>query len=222
MVSFATALLEGAVRVEGVEGRRWPDAELDLAEGLAFVPVLVDPEADAVARLRPDVLVDGRMLKRAPGTSVAQAPLVIGLGPGFAAGVDAHAVVETQRGPSLGRVLWSGPAEADTGVPSPVLGVTEARELRAPASGTFRAVKAIGDLVQAGDVLGRVGEAPVQAEAAGIVRGLVADGVAVAAGIKLGDIDPRGAAVDPAAVSDKARAVAAGVLEAILVGASRL
>jgi xanthine dehydrogenase accessory factor len=133
-----------------------------------------------------------------------------------------HAVVETQRGPSLGRVIWSGTAEADTGVPSPVLGVTEARVLRAPAAGTFRAARAIGDLVEAGELLGRVDAAAVHAEVAGMVRGLVADGVAVVAGGKLGDIDPRGTSVDPAAVSDKARAVAAGVLEAILIGANRL
>ena len=171
--------------------------------------------------LRPDVLVDGRMLKAAAGTRMGEAPLVIGLGPGFAAGRDVHAVVETQRGPSLGRVLWSGGAETDTGVPSPVLGVAEARVLRAPASGTFHAGRAIGDLVQAGDALGRVGERTIHAEIAGKLRGLVADGTPVAAGTKLGDIDPRGAAVDPCLVSDKARAVAAGVLEAILLRAPR-
>src|SRR6185295_13146122 len=99
-----------------------------------FVEVVVDPEARAIRMLRPDVLVDGRMLKAAAGTRMGEAPFVIGLGPGFAAGQDVHAVVETQRGPSLGRVLWSGTAEADTGVPSPVLGVTEARVLRARAS----------------------------------------------------------------------------------------
>jgi xanthine dehydrogenase accessory factor len=190
--------------------------------GPGFVEAAVDPEGRAVRLLRPDVLVDGRMLKAAAGTRSAQAPLVIGLGPGFTAGTDVHAVVETQRGPSLGRVIWSGTAEADTGVPSPVLGVTEARVLRAPAAGTFRAARAIGDLVEAGELLGRVDAAAVHAEVAGMVRGLVADGVAVVAGGKLGDIDPRGTSVDPAAVSDKARAVAAGVLEAILIGANRL
>jgi xanthine dehydrogenase accessory factor len=220
-VSFAEAVWSGEVTVDGVPGRR---VALDALAPSAppFVEVAVDPEGRAIRLLRPDVLVDGRMLKAAAGTRTAQAPLVVGLGPGFTAGSDVHAVVETQRGPSLGRVLWSGRAEADTGVPSPVLGVTEARVLRAPAAGTFRAVKAIGDLVQAGDVVGRVGEAPVRAETTGMLRGLVADGVALAAGIKLGDIDPRGALVDPAAVSDKARAVAAGVLEAVLVGAGRL
>jgi xanthine dehydrogenase accessory factor len=131
------------------------------------------------------------------------------------AGADVHAVVETQRGPDLGAVRWRGGTEADTGVPAPVLGHTNARVLRAPAAGVFVARRPIGAIVAAGETVARVGEADVVAEIAGIVRGIVADGVEVEAGLKVGDIDPRGASVDPARVSEKGRAIAAGVLEAI-------
>jgi xanthine dehydrogenase accessory factor len=217
LVSFATALAEGPVWLEGVEGRR-VDAADELEGAASFVAVLVDPDAESLARLRPDVLVDGRMLKRSSGTSIAQAPLVVGLGPGFAAGVDAHAVVETQRGPDLGRVLWSGTAEPDSARPAPVLGFTDQRVVRAPRSGRFASRAQIGDLVAAGDVLGSVEDQPLIASLSGLVRGLISHGTAVEAGTKLGDIDPRGAAVRADRISDKARAVAAGVLEAILLG----
>jgi xanthine dehydrogenase accessory factor len=126
-----------------------------------------------------------------------------------------HAVVETQRGPALGRVIWDGPAQADTSVPSPVLGVTQARVLRAARAGRFRAARRIGDLVAQGDTVGHVDGEEVIAGVDGLLRGLVGDGVPVDQGVKLGDIDPRGRAVDAARISDKARAVAAGVLEAV-------
>jgi xanthine dehydrogenase accessory factor len=158
------------------------------------------------------------MAKVALDTQMGDARLVVGLGPGFVAGRDAHAVVETQRGPDLGRVLWSGPAEADTHVPSPVSGQAESRVLRAPADGAFTGRCRIGDLVRAGEALGEIDGVAVTAPIDGLLRGLLADGVCVRSGMKIGDIDPRGRAVDPARLSDKGRAVAAGVLEAILIG----
>jgi xanthine dehydrogenase accessory factor len=133
------------------------------------------------------------------------------------AGDDVHAVIETQRGPDLGRVLWEGPAEPDSTHPAAVLGYTEKRVVRAPAAGAFRAQARIGDIVIPGQVLGAIGTTPVTATIAGLVRGLIADGVDVPAGSKIGDIDPRGPGIDPARISDKARAVSAGVLEAVLV-----
>src|SRR5205823_2653513 len=202
---------------EGVRARLVPLAfVVPAADAIA---VAVDPDALSLARLRPPVLLDGRMLKQRSGTTCADAPLVVGLGPGFTAGVDAHAVVETQRGPDLGRVLWAGSAEADSGTPSPVLGHTDARVLRAPRGGVFYAQVGIGDVVAPRQAVGSVDAAPVLAGIAGMVRGLLGDGVHVPRGTKVGDIDPR-ASVDPARISDKARAVAAGVLEAVLVGRS--
>lgn len=220
-VCFAEAVRAGWAEVEGVRGEAVTAERLGPARP-GFVEVAVDPEGRSLRLLRPWVLVDGRMAKEAGDTSREQAPLVIGLGPGFEAGRDVHAVVETQRGPCLGRVIWTGAAEPDTGVPSPVSGVSDARVLRAPHAGPFRAARDIGDLVQREEAVGDVEGEPVRAGVAGLVRGLVADGVLVRAGVKLGDVDPRGRAVDPAVVSDKARAVAAGVLEAVLLGVSRL
>ena len=216
-VSFAEAVLSGEVLVEGVRGLRTAPWEVP-AEAPGHVPVVVDPDGSTLASLGAAVLVDGRMAKRNLGTARVDASLVIGLGPGFEAGLDVHAVVETQRGPDLGRVHWAGRAQADTGAPSPVQGKTRERVLWAPRAGVFRGAVAIGALVEAGQTVGDVDGVPVVAGISGLLRGLVAGGVVVSGGTKLGDVDPRGTAVDPARLSDKARAVSAGVLEAVLAG----
>jgi xanthine dehydrogenase accessory factor len=221
LVSFAEAVFAGEADVEGVAGRRVQVAGLEEAlAARAFVPVVVDPRGESLTRSRAGVIVDGRMAKRNLGTSREQAPLVIGLGPGFVAGMDVHAVVETQRGPSLGRVWWSGQATADTGEPAAVGGETARRVLRAPRDGVFRGRMRIGEPVGPGRLVGEVGNEPVYAEIAGMLRGLLADGVPIGRGEKVGDIEPRGAAIDPSRISDKARTVAAGVLEAALIGPS--
>src|SRR5262245_5902294 len=148
-VSFAAAVWSGEVQVEGVTGRR------ETAEGAAdalaaggAIPVIVDETGGCLNRLRPSVVVDARMAKRNLGIAVADAPLVIGLGPGLTAGVDVHAVIETQRGPELGRVIWSGAAQSDTAVPAEIGGASEDRVLRAPAAGAFRASARIGERVE--------------------------------------------------------------------------
>jgi xanthine dehydrogenase accessory factor len=221
LVSFAQAVFTGEAEVEGVRARRVEEVDVEAAlAARSFVPVLVDAEGQCLARLRPGVIVDGRMAKRNLGTRRDEAPLVIALGPGFTAGLDVHAVVETQRGPTLGRVWWTGPAETDTGEPAAVGGETDRRVLRAPQGGVFRGRKRIGDLVEPGAAVGEVGDGTVCSPIHGLVRGLLADGVSIAQGGKVGDVDPRGAGVDPARISDKARAVAAGVLEAALIGPS--
>ena len=219
LVAFSEAVLTGESVVEGVTARRLPVAQLGPAAD--FVAVAVDPDAAVLARLLPYVLVDARMQKYNRETTRGDAALVIGLGPGFAAGDDVHAVIETQRGPDLGRVLWAGSAEPDSMRPAAVLGYTEKRVVRAPAAGRFLSQARIGDVVIPGQVLGLVDAEPVRAGIAGLVRGLIADGIEVPAGIKIGDIDPRGPGIDPARVSDKARAIAAGVLEAVLVSRRR-
>jgi xanthine dehydrogenase accessory factor len=180
------------------------------------VPVIVDPEGSTLRRLSPDAVVDARMAKRNLGTSRDDAPVTIGLGPGFVAGVDVDLVVETKRGHALGRVIESGGAIPDTGTPGRVCGAGPKRVVRSPADGAFESTRAIGDLVQEGELVGRVAGGPVRAQISGIVRGLVADGVIVARGGKVGDVDPRGAEIDPRTISDKARAIGGGVLEALL------
>ena len=215
-VCFAEAIATGEARVEGVRARRLSLTEVPGSLGrIACVVVAVDPAASCLPAVAPAVLIDARMAKQPCDTRIDQAPLVIGLGPGFTAGVNVHAVVETNRGPNLGRVVWQGSCQPDTREPSPVLGITTGRVVRAPAAGRFVAQRSIGDLVQRGEPLGQVGDVPVPSPIAGLVRGLVADGLAVERDFKLGDIDPHGAAIDPAQISDKARAIAAGVLEAV-------
>lgn len=216
-VAFATAVYSGVVEVEGVSARRVDSLEEALAaHERGDIPVLVDPQAQVVARWEADVVVDAIMAKRNRGTEITDAPLVIGLGPGFEAGLDVHAVVETARGHNLGRVILSGGAELNTGVPGEVTGYTFQRILRAPSAGSFQAVRGIGDRVEAGATVGYVDSQPVRAAMGGVLRGIIADGVEVVEGMKLGDVDPRGLVEYCFTISDKARAIGGGVLEAIL------
>ena len=222
-VSFAEAVFGGEAIVEGVVGRRVAIDDLKQAlERADALPVAIDPEATSLSALGASVLVDGRMAKTNLGTHLDQAALVIGLGPGLTAGQNVSAVVETQRGPDLGQVIWSGAARENSAHPSPVLGYSDERVLKAPCSGRFRGKAAIGDLVTEGSIVGDVDGAPIRTEIDGLLRGLLGDGVAISQGTKVGDVDPRGSAVDPARISDKARAVAAGTLEAVLLGLRKL
>lgn len=212
-VCFSEAVYEGATSVAGIRGVLVAGAAAEFVGGT--VTVLVDPAAAQMPRLRPQAVVDARMTKRAPmPLPRGEAPL-IGLGPGFTCGVDADRVVETHREAGPGRVIASGAAAPDTGVPGEVGGATRARLLRAPASGRLDPRCAIGDQVAAGQVLGFVAGEPVVAGLGGLLRGLVHPGAVLAAGDKVGDIDPRGAAVDPREVTDKGLAIGAGVLRAL-------
>jgi xanthine dehydrogenase accessory factor len=162
------------------------------------------------------VLVDAIMAKRNTGTTLGDAPLVLALGPGFTAGVDCHAVIETNRGHCLGRVITEGSAEPDTGRPGVIGGKSDERILRAPLEGAVEALATIGDRVDVGDVVARVGGHEVRAGTAGVLRGLVRPGARVPAGEKIGDVDPRATPEHCYLISDKALAIAGGVLEAIL------
>jgi xanthine dehydrogenase accessory factor len=211
-VALSTAITDGSVDVEGMTGVRATAAD---AVGLArqgVVPVLVSPELPSLGA---DVIVDARMAKRPLDTTIDDAPLVVALGPGYTVGRDCHAVVETKRGPRLGRVLWSGSAAPDTGVPGDVASQGAERVLRAPADGAARWRARIGDVVEAGATLGTVGGREVRSPFAGVVRGLVAEGTVVPAELKVGDVDPR-ADTDWRQISDKALSVGGGVLEAVL------
>ena len=166
--------------------------------------------------MAPDAVVDAVLAKRNLGTSMDMAPIVVGVGPGFTAGMDCHAVVETMRGHTLGRAYYEGSALPNTAVPGLVGGFAGERVLRAPRDGEFRGVATIGDHVEEGQVVAYAGEAPVVATLTGVLRGLIADGVQVRQGLKCGDVDPRGQSGYCGLVSDKGLAVAGGVLEAIL------
>ncbi|MBI4186311.1 MAG: EF2563 family selenium-dependent molybdenum hydroxylase system protein [Chloroflexi bacterium] len=215
--SFCEAVYDGEKEVEGVVARlvQSPD-EIPAVWQEGKVPLLIDPEARVKNVLKPDVLLDAIIAKKNLGTRITDAPLVIGLGPGFQAGKDVHLVVETNRGHNLGRVISEGEAEANTGVPGEIAGVTAERVLHAPKAGKLSTSWRIGDHVEAGEAIGRVDGSPVVTLVGGVIRGLLRDGAEVHRGMKMGDVDPRGIEEYCYTVSDKARAIAGGVLEAIL------
>lgn len=213
-VAFAEAVFTGETEVDGVRARRVES--LPCPAETRFVPVLVDPGRAALDRMKPDVLIDARLLKRDIDTRLSDAALVIGLGPGFRAGEHCHVVIETNRGHDLGRLITEGEAEPDTGVPGDIAGRTAERVLRAPSAGVFIGTRRIGDLVKAGDEIGRIGTRPVPACLDGVLRGILFSGLEVRAGTKIGDIDPRGRREHCFTLTDKTRTISGGVLEAIL------
>jgi xanthine dehydrogenase accessory factor len=216
-VSFCEAVHEGRQAVEGVEAIKVDD---DRSTRRAWVQgkiaVAVDPEWKMLDPAQPDVVVDAILAKKNMGTRMGEASLVIGLGPGFAAGEDVHLVIETNRGHHLGRIITCGSAEQNTGIPGAIGGHTEQRVLRAPCSGEFYARCSIGNAVKRGDTIGTVAAKTVVANIDGVLRGLIRSPSVVARGLKIGDIDPRGNVDYCYTISDKARAIAGSVLEAIL------
>ncbi len=216
-VSFAQAVIEGSCELEGVGAVRIDtiDAAREVwAKGQ--VPVLVDPEMNSLAKIKPDALVDATLAKRDTGIRVGMVPITIALGPGFEAGIHADIVIETNRGHNLGRLIFEGCAEPDTGTPAPVKGHGNERVLRAPCSGTVTHVHDIGDDVTTGDVICRVNGKNVKAPFNGVIRGLIMEGRSVSEGLKIGDVDPRPVHAHCYTISDKARALGGSVVEAIL------
>ena len=224
MVSFAEAIYRGEFEVEGVVAKH--AEELSEVQDIFIagkIPILVNPEGSIIDRLKENtwdssrfVLIDGRMIKQKPERGLDQADLVIGLGPGFTAGEDCHAIVETKRGHFLGRVIWHGSAQADTGVPESVRNYSIERVLRAPTDGVMHGQAEIGEHISPGQIVAIVDSQPIKAPFRGVLRGLLHPGLTVTQGSKIGDLDPRD---DPRycwLVSDKSLAVGGGVLEAIL------
>ena len=221
-VAFCEAVYQGTQTVEDMTCHL--AGSLEQAEAFLRVgklTVLVDPVGESVPRLQPLAVVDGILAKKNLGTSRELAPITVALGPGFRAGVDVDAVVETKRGHNLGRVFWSGSAAANTGIPGMIGGFGRERVIHCPAKGILRNVKHITDTVSKGEIIAVVetekGNVPVRATLDGILRGLIRDGYPVNVGFKMADIDPRADEYDNCfTISDKARCIAGGVLEAIL------
>ena len=219
-VAFSEAVYEGLCTVEGVSAAL--AATLDEITPLwdaGCIPVLVDPQGVNIPRLRPEVIIEATLAKRNIGVTITDAPLVIGVGPGFTVGKDVHRIVETNRGHDLGRVLYGGSAAPDTGIPGDIAGMTTERVLRAPQTGLFVTRHDIGDHVKAGDVIATVEADGVAKEVrtviGGVIRGLLRSGTPVADKVKVGDVDPRENTACHH-VSDKALAIGGGVLGAIL------
>lgn len=215
-VAFSRAIYEKEARVEGITACRVSTIkEAEAAEKAGKIPVFSDPEAAVRELWQPEVVVDAIIAKKNLGTRITDAPLVIGVGPGFTAGADCHRVIETKRGHYLGRVIDAGSAIPNTGIPGNVGGYTKERLLRAADSGIFRPQAEIGDYVEKGQTVAFSGEVPVKAQISGIIRGLLQEGVQVTAGMKAGDIDARCERNHCFSISDKARAIGGGVLEAV-------
>lgn len=215
--AFCQAMWTGRCEVEGFFGVRCNSAAAAaavLARG--EIPVLPDPEGRAAKLLHPDVLVDAILAKRNLGTCLTDAPLVIGVGPGFTAGTDCHCVIETMRGHTLGRCIDFGSAIPNTGIPGNVGGYTVERVLRTPCGGVFEPLREIGDRVEAGEIVANVDGQPVVSQISGCLRGILPAGTLVPnAGFKAGDVDARCVRENCFTISDKALSVAGGVLEAV-------
>ncbi|MBI4330519.1 MAG: EF2563 family selenium-dependent molybdenum hydroxylase system protein [Chloroflexi bacterium] len=217
-VTFSEAVYDGEKVVDGVTAAR-VDSTAGIREAWAAkkVAVIVDPAARVRNEIKPDVVVDARMLKKNLDTTMSEAPLVIGLGPGFVAGRDVHVVIETNHSENLGKVILEGPAEKNTGIPVNIGGYTFERALHAPEDGLFSSSLKIGQRVKKGDIVGRVDGQPVRTEIDGILRALFRDGVMVQRGTKVAEVDPEGNREICFAIRDRMRAIGGGVLEAILM-----
>lgn len=218
-ICFSEAIIKGETTIEHITARHAKSAEqarVILQQG--EIAVVADPTGQIARQLSPVAIIDAILAKRNLGTKINDAQIVVGIGPGFTAGKDCHAVVETMRGHTLGRVYYQGAALPDTGVPGNVAGFTLERLLRAPRAGVFRGVKQIGDLVEVGEICAYVDDEPIITRIRGVLRGLLPDGITVYEGMKSGDVDPRCERSHCFAVSDKALAIGGGALEAVLHG----
>ena len=217
-VSFSEAVYDDEITVEGVTAKLAKTvADIEKLFAKNIVPVLIDPKLDILDESIPfPIIVDARLTKRPPDLPLASAKLIIGLGPGFTAPKDCHAVIETNRGHTLGRVYWEGSAMADTGLPEQVLGIRAERVLHAPADGELITYGDIGDHFDKGDTIAEVAGIPLMAPFIGSLRGLLRPGLLVKKGLKVGDLDPRDDPRFCTMISDKSLALGGAVLEAIL------
>lgn len=216
-VAFSQAVFDNEIVIEGIKGVKVNNINEiyeEIREG--NIPIIIDEKAEIIKELRPDVVVDSIIAKKNLGTSIEDAPIVIGVGPGFEAKVDCHLVVETKRGHYLGKVIEEGSAIPNTGVPGNIGGYTKERIIRASSNGKIKPVVAIGDFIKKGDIVAYIDGIEVLAEIDGIVRGMLQEGIEVFKGMKSGDIDPRCEKDHCFTISDKARSIGGGVLEAIM------
>lgn len=215
-VAFSRAVYEKTAQVEDISARL-AETEEEAGEiiGNGDIAVMVDPQAKCRKWYQPDVIVDAILAKRNLGTGISDAPFVVGVGPGFTAGTDCHCIVETKRGHTLGSVIWQGTAIPNTGIPGNVGGFTIERLIRAAGNGRMTPCVQIGDMVEKGQIVAVTGEAPVYAQMSGIVRGMLQERTDVREGLKIGDIDARAQRAHCYTVSDKAKAIGGGVLEAV-------
>jgi len=216
-ISFGKAVYEGEAVVEEITAVKINTIdEINSSWEKNVIPILIDPDCDVVHRVKPSALVDATLVKRNIGTNKGMAPITIALGPGYEASVDVDVVIETNRGHNLGRLIFEGFSENNTSIPGSIMGYTEERVIRAPIRGKVKNLLVIGDTVKKGQIICCVEDQEVKAQIDGVLRGIIRDGFFVQKGLKIGDIDPRNHKEYCFTISDKGRAIAGAVLEAIL------
>lgn len=232
-VAFSEAVRLGSCSIEGIRACRIGKqeaaalfsrdaADCEAGDYAGVIPVAVDPAGGLISVLRPAAVVDAIIAKKNCGTRIDMAPLVVALGPGFTAGTDAHIVIETMRGHNLGRLIYSGTAQPNTGIPGLIAGESVLRVIHAPAEGRLQVIRDIGAAAERGELIARIlrpdgASAAIEAPISGLVRGMLPDGFPVRAGMKMADIDPRSAEKQNCtSISDKARALGGAVLLALL------
>jgi xanthine dehydrogenase accessory factor len=217
-VAFCEAIYDGEKEVEGIIAKRVESpSQIAKIWRQGKLPIIVDADARIRDMLKPTVLIDALMAKQNLGTKIGDAPLVIGLGPGFRAKKDVHLVVETNNSERLGRVITEGKAEENTGIPVAIGGLTHERALHSSQDGLFQTDREIGEMISAGEVIASVAGKPVRVEITGIIRALLRNGTMVERGTKLGEIDPSRDKKAAYTIRPRVRAIAGGVLEAILM-----
>lgn len=223
-VCFGEAVYENRITIEDITAVKVTNEE-EIFEVWKEnnIPVIIDSKGKYIDILKPDIVVDAILAKKNLGTNIDMAPCTIALGPGFEAGKDANIVVETNRGHNLGRLIFSGSAAENTGVPGVISGYSKERVIYSPSSGIINNIKEIGDLVKKGDLIASVGGTPVKATIDGVLRGIIRNKAEVFKGLKIADIDPRlSERKNCFTISDKARNIGGAVLEAVLYMKNRL
>ncbi|WP_270749795.1 selenium-dependent molybdenum cofactor biosynthesis protein YqeB [Fusobacterium hominis] len=217
-VAFCEAVYDNVVEVENIVCRRCSCMdEIEKCWSENEIPLAVDPDGEYIDLMKPDAVIDAILAKKNMGTKIKMAPIVIGLGPGFDAGVNCHIAIETMRGHNLGRLIFKGPTMKNTGVPGIIKGIGKERVIYSPIAGIIKNIKDIGDIVAKDEVLATIDDVPVRATISGVLRGIIRDGYEVSEKFKIADIDPRIEEQQNCyTISDKARAVGGATLEAVL------
>ncbi|MDD2371866.1 MAG: selenium-dependent molybdenum cofactor biosynthesis protein YqeB [Firmicutes bacterium] len=216
-VAFATSVFKGEIKIEGVKGKHVTADNFKECLDAGNIGIIIDPQGAIKDKYKPDVLVDAILAKKNIGTTINDAPIVIGCGPGFSAGEDCHLVIETKRGHYLGRVIEKGAAIENSGIPGIVEGRGLERVLYSPVEGMVKHYKKIGDIVDEGDIILKVEEIPVTSPFKGVIRGMITEGMIVPKAMKIGDVDPR---IEPQfcfTISEKAMAIGRASVEGSLL-----
>ncbi|MGE4319409.1 MAG: selenium-dependent molybdenum cofactor biosynthesis protein YqeB [Deferribacterales bacterium] len=216
-VSLCMAVYDGRAQVEDLTAVLTDTEHYRDVLNSGSIPVIIDPDCASLEKIKPDVLVDAVIAKRNLGTRIDMAPFTVALGCGFTAGADVHAVVETRRGHTLGRVIYSGEAAPNTGTPGEIGGKSAERVIYSPYAGKIKVLRDIGSVVREGETIAIVGDAEIKAPFDGLVRGMIQDGYETPVGMKIADVDVRKTETGNALmISDKALAVGGGVVEAVM------